>query len=52
MGNSGKESVKYPLWERIAEKTERLYELVLSGDKIQDYGTDLEIAKHETKSRS
>lgn len=52
MGKNGSEKVENYSWEKIAEETERLYELVLSGERIQDNLEGFRIAKPETNSRS
>ena len=52
MGKNGRKKVEDYSWEKIAEETERLYELMLSGERIQDYMETFRMAKPETNSRS
>ena len=52
MGKNGRKKVENYSWDEIANKTERLYELILSGEEIRDYNADFGISKPGTNSRS
>lgn len=49
MGKNARDKVEDYSWEKIAGKTERLYELVLSGERIQDYTESFRISNPELK---
>lgn len=52
MGKNGRKKVVDYSWDEIANKTERLYKLILSGERIQDCRVDFVISKSEPNSRS
>ena len=49
MGKNGRKKVEDYSWDKIADMTERLYELVLSGERIQDYTGTFRISNPELK---
>lgn len=52
MGKNGRKKVEDYSWEKIADETEKLYELMLRGERIQDYMDSFRIAKTGTNLRS